>query len=66
MNSRFLKNIIREKGMSIRELARLSGIRKGVLRMRIWGLGELKLLEIVRISEILKIDKEIVEQIFFS
>ena len=66
VNSKLLKKIIRRRGLSVGELARLAGIRKWILRIKLWGLGEFRFLEIVSILKILKIDRELAEQIFFS
>ena len=66
MNSRLFRKIIRAKGFSFGELARLSGIRKRVLIVKLWGLGEFRFWEIVRLWKVLKIDRKTVEKIFFG
>ena len=66
MNTKLLKKVAREKGLNIGDLARLSGIKWVVLLSAFWGIREFRLLEIVRISETLEIDKKLVEEIFFE
>ena len=66
MKGKLLKKVALEKGFRIRDLARLSKIGRLAFLLSLWGLREFRLLEIVRISEVLKIDKEFVEEIFFG
>ncbi len=61
-----LKNAIRERGLTVKSVAKQSGIFQLMLYLGIWGIMELTLDEIRRIAEVLGLNESETAQIFFG
>jgi hypothetical protein len=61
-----LKKIIGERGMDIKGLARLTGIKELVLRCKIFGIWQFNACEILRVCDALALDGKDIEKIFFE
>lgn len=66
MRAKLLKKIIFKRGISIGFLARKTGIKKAVLWLRLIGIGEFNAWEILKISGVLELDKNQIQEIFFG
>ena len=66
MENEMLKNIIKKKGLTIRETANLCGISFSAFESRLEGSSEFTLGEIERVSECLALEKEDIVSIFFG
>ena len=61
-----LRKIIFEKGVNLRNLARLTGIKRIALYAKMLGIVEFRAWEILRISAVLSLERWQVEKIFFG
>ncbi len=66
MNCRLLKRVMAERGIKVKKLAILTGIKSWRLHCCLWHFGEFKAWEIARICRCLGIFDEGVEKIFFA
>lgn len=66
MEIEMLKNIIKKKGLTIRETANLCGIGFSAFESRLEGGSEFTLGEIERVAECLALEKEDIVSIFFG
>lgn len=66
MKCKFLKKVMREKGIGVWELSRMTKIKAVNLCLRLWGMEEFKAWEILKISDVLGLDGELVNKIFFG
>ena len=66
MRAKLLKRIIFERGLGVETLAKKAGIKKSVLCLRLIGIGEFKAWEILKISSVLGLDKNQIQEIFFG
>ncbi len=66
MEGRLLKKFIKERGMTVKFLAKKSGMLWIMLRLKLWGMAEFTLGEMERLVQVLGLTEAEASQIFFS
>ena len=66
MNIVMLREVMQEKGFSVKRLAESVPMKSRIMKTRLWGMTEFTLWEIQRVSKILELDKKQMMHIFFG
>ncbi len=66
MNKKLLKTKMKAKKITTRALAKKAKILRFVLYLKLWGVAEFTLGEMIRVSQVLELSQNNIAQIFFG